>query len=96
MKPGETKRCEACQEPLIGAETAKGEVAPIEHAPHDDGNVLLFRQASRRPLTKDAGTISCRVFTGPTLDDLRRQGVPMRRNHFASCSDPERFKRSAA
>ena len=82
MKPGETKRCQACSKPLIGALTRKGKVAPVNYDPEPEGNVLLFR--------KD-GEVQCRTFAGETLEALREEGVPMRLNHFADCPHAAEF-----
>lgn len=85
LRPGETKRCEACGQELIGARTKSGKVAPITYEPRPDGTVLLFRKG---------GVVECRTFAGSTLDVLRLNAVPLRTNHFADCPDALRFTRS--
>ena len=90
-EPGETWRCEACGEALIGALTKEGRTAPLEHASHEDGNVLVFRPTGH---SVNAGVLCCRTFAGGVLAALRREAIPLRRNHFASCPHADRFRHS--
>lgn len=98
MRPGERKRCEACGCEMIGALTSAGRVAPIEQAPAETGNVLLFRAPPPAGLAATFGevpVVQCRTFgEGMALMELREQGVPMRLSHFATCPEAERFGRS--
>ncbi len=87
MKAGETKRCEACGRPLIGARTKAGKIAPITYDVQATGNVLLFRSSIG---------IECRTFAGETLEALRAECVPLRLNHFSDCPERERFARDGA
>lgn len=93
LKAGETKRCEACGEPLIGAQTKAGNVAPITLNPKEDGNVLLYRPTGDE---NASGTVAARVMSPVVIEYLRDQGVPLRLNHFADCPERERFKGRAS
>lgn len=87
-QPGDCWNCEACGVRLVGARTRQGRVAPVEVEPHASGNTLLFKA--------DDGVLTCAV-TGRGVEDpiamwLTMNGVPLRRNHFASCPHADRFR----
>lgn len=85
--PGETWRCAACGEPLVGARTINGKVAPIEvDVKVTEGNCFLFR---------NNGEVRVATAAGEHLEWLREQGVELRFNHFATCPERQRFERVA-
>src|SRR5262245_17494307 len=99
MKPGQSKRCEACGCLMVGALTRDGKVAPIEVGPDERGTVLLFRAEPAGPLRATFGeeaVVQCRTFAAGSMAhvELVDQGVPLRLNHFAYCPDAARFARS--
>jgi hypothetical protein len=87
--PGEQWACEACGKKLIAALTNRGNVAPIEVEPSAVGNVLLHRRSIAGKLTPSAWVL------GPEMADYARENdVELRLNHFATCPERDRFKRS--
>jgi hypothetical protein len=77
--------CEGCGLPLIWAHTPTGARAPIVRDSSDDGNVLLLRHTQ-------LGVIAVQL-TKDMLEEARRQGVELRRNHFADCPNRAQFAR---
>jgi hypothetical protein len=84
FEEGHPRACRACRAPLIGAMTAAGRVAPITMEAKENGNVLVFVDAE--------AVLQARTFTGEALAELRRQGVPLKLNHFADCPQAARFR----
>jgi len=88
-KPGETWRCSACGEPLIGAQSSANpkSVMPVVLKPHPHGNVLVQNVD---------GVITGFVIGNALIrDQLLDLGVQMRVNHFADCPHAEQFRRPA-
>lgn len=92
LREGESKACEACQEPMIGALTINGKVAPVELRAHDNGNVWLGRGVARDGC--GVGPVICATLAGDILDKAREVGIALHMNHFATCPERERFERS--
>jgi hypothetical protein len=80
---GQRWNCAACGEPLVGALTIKGMVAPVEVKPSEGANCFLFR---------NGGVVHVATAAGEHLDWLREQGVELRFNHFATCESKDQFK----
>lgn len=87
--PGEMWRCEACGEPLIGALTMKGSVAPVELKGKDGANVWLGRRWLNGG---EDSVVICAVLSGPLLEKAREIGMSLHRNHFALCPQADRFR----
>ena len=85
-QPGARWICE-CGQQLVAARTRSGRIAPITVDPKEEGNVLLFRSPA------EGAELSCRNLSGPALEGLREQEVPLRLNHFATCPIADRFRR---
>ena len=79
--------CSACPQRIIWAISPAGARSPIDYAPSDDGNVLLLSPS-------DLGQVLAVTLSKGGLDLARERGVQLRLNHFASCPERERFKRS--
>ena len=77
--------CIACGCPLIWSLSPAGARCPIERYPASDGNVLLLQA---EPL----GILAI-VLSKEALKMAQDKGMALRRNHFASCVDAERFRR---
>lgn len=87
-KPGERWDCEACGEPLVGAQSSSNpkSVMPIKLEPAENGNVLLQQKG---------GVLTAFVFGNVVVRGaLQDAGVVMRISHFADCPAKERFQRS--
>ena len=89
LQPGERKRCEACGEPMVGARTNRGLVAPVVLAPAADGNVLLYRDPG-------GGEVAAAVLGRADVRSyLHEHGVPLRVVHFRDCPAADQFRRPA-
>lgn len=77
--------CDGCGLPLVWAHTPAGARAPIVRDSSEDGNVLLLRHST-------LGVIAVQL-TKDMLIDARRQGVELRKNHFADCPKRQQFAR---
>lgn len=86
LQPGEKRPCTKCGTVIIGAVTIQGKVAPIEEVPHRNGNTLLQRHHD--------GMVHAITFGPEASDKLRRKGVELRHNHFATCPAAEQFRRT--
>lgn len=104
LQPGERRRC-SCGVAIVGALTIKGNVAPIEVDPVEDGNVWLGRGTNKwlwrgQVMTMPPGhdppvgstrALCCAVLGGLLLDEARRQGMALYLNHFATCEHADRY-----
>ena len=78
--------CEGCGAPLVWAHTPAGARAPIVRDPSEDGNVLLLMHTK-------LGVLAVQL-TKDMLAEARRQGIELRKNHFADCENRAQFARS--
>lgn len=92
---GERRACEGCGAQIVGAAQAASpgvaedlsKVAPITALPKENGNLLLWRDATDgEPRYAVVGNVR-------TVEYLRALGVPLRLNHFADCPERRRFER---
>jgi hypothetical protein len=87
LAPGERRACHACGKPIVGARSSSNpaSVLPVVVDPVENGNVLI-QQVD--------GVLTAFVVGNPVVRGaLQDMGVQMRLNHYANCTDPERFRR---
>lgn len=85
LENGEQRPCSGCGVRIVGANSKTGTAtAPIEAAAHENGNVLIQRQADGRVIAVTFGPVEA--------DVLRGMGVELRMNHFATCPEADRFR----
>lgn len=79
-RAGERWECEGCGQALVGALTINHKVAPVEMATREDGNVWLGRRSD--------GTVICATLSGLLIEEARRVGIALRRNHWSDKDCP--------
>jgi len=72
----EIVRCRLCGASIEWLKTDAGKKAPIDAGPADNGNVLVL--PSGRSV----------VLGAPDAAYLREVGLPLRLNHFVTCTNP--------
>ena len=82
-EPGKRWNCKACGEPLIGAITKHGKVAPIEVAENEQGNCVLFWRD---------GKVHTSVIGADAREHIGEMQIPIHHNHFATCVAAEQFR----
>ena len=80
-------RCRSCHAPVLWAVSARTlKAIPLDWDPHPEGNVRL-------DWVGDRGTPQATTLTDSELEEARRVGETLRRSHWVSCPDAERFRR---
>lgn len=83
-EPGQHGECGSCQAPVIWARNVNtSNVAPLDAEPVEDGNCAY--QATQ-------GTYS--VLNAQQREAAKAAGVPLRKNHFATCPQARAWVRS--
>lgn len=85
--------CEACDAPIIWAQTVNGKLMPVDAEPTRAGNVLLGDDGpAARPRLREATVLGARAALGAALE-ARDAGRTLYKSHFASCKEADRFRR---
>lgn len=77
-------KCRECQAPIVWAETESGKRMPLNAGPDPNGNVVAVGHTGQTMIVK-VGTIQ-------ELADAPEGRVYQ--SHFATCSNPRRFRRN--
>lgn len=88
INPSDRKACRACQADIVFAETPRKHlgqpvVMPVDAEPDDKGNVLVSTKNGKYY----AGVLGRNQAAG-----ARDNGQQLHRSHFATCTNPERFR----
>lgn len=81
--------CKTCKAEIRWAMTPAGKAAPIDRLAVESGNVLLLQPTG-------LGKLLAITLTGAALEEARKQHVPLRLNHWATCPDREQWKEGTA
>lgn len=73
--------CSTCKVGMLMVATDHGRAMPVDPDPHPDGNVLIEDGVAH-------------VLHGAELGKARAAGKALRLSHFATCSEPDRYRRS--
>lgn len=75
--------CKSCGKPVLWVRSATtGNLMPIDAIPSEDGNIALINGEAV-------------VFGGSLFEPMLPAG-PRHKSHFATCSDPELYRRKKA
>ncbi len=80
------EQCRSCQAKILWAITPAGKRMPVDHAPSDDGNILLVHTAMDTPLAV--------VLSKEGLEMASRSPMGLRTSHFATCPNAEEHRRA--
>lgn len=77
--------CRRCPADILFAKSAStGKVMPVDAKPYEDGNVRI---------DSVRGEIVARVLTNAQREQAKRDGIPLYKNHFATCSAAASFRK---
>lgn len=84
-----TDHCKSprCRGSIIWCYTERGKRMPVDYLPHVEGNIAVEFDEAR-------GVDTCRVLTG--FDIIQAEPGTLHRSHFATCVDPDIYRRSRA
>ncbi len=91
VQVGSSPRCRSCRAPIWWGLTAKGRRMPLDLAPTEDGNVVIERVDALIGIGADDPLPRVRVLR---KDDVVGRDTPRYVAHWATCSNPERHRRS--
>lgn len=82
----EIAECSACKAWMLWAISPKGARSPIDFQPTEEGNVLLLSPSG-------LGELLAVTLSGGALARARNAGLQLRTSHWATCPNPEQFRR---
>lgn len=81
--------CRTCNAPIVWAETSNGKSMPVDAAPADDGNVLLYP----RPGGGAYATVLSVADTALAIGGLFPDERTLRTSHFVTCPNAEEWRK---
>lgn len=76
-----TSQCRSCGAAIAWVQTESGKQMPLDAEPSPDGNMACMANGSYR------------VLTGSDLEAAKKNGIALRKSHFATCPNAASHRR---